>query len=124
MDALNAEPTELTLGAISYGMDFLDQANLLGIWVSSGRHAWENETYDNLVAEASTVVGDDDLRNDLFAQAEEVLVSDVGGVFIAHRWQGICSSRMYKVRSAIPIQRGNGVHWGNSWVYSDLYIAE
>jgi peptide/nickel transport system substrate-binding protein/oligopeptide transport system substrate-binding protein len=125
MDALNAQPTELTLGAISYGMDFLDQANLLGIWVSSGRHAWENPTYDNLVAEASTVVGDDALRNDLFAQAEEVLVSDVGGVFIAHRWQGDLFKPNVQGAFREPDSTGvKGVHWGNSWVYSDLYIAE
>src|SRR5690606_5391130 len=33
MDALNAKPTELQFGAVDYGMDFLDPANLLGIWV-------------------------------------------------------------------------------------------
>lgn len=125
MDALNAQPTELMLGAISYGMDFLDQANLLGIWVSSGRHAWSNETYDNLVAEASAVVGDDALRDELFAQAEEVLVSDVGGVFIAHRWQGDLFKPNVQGAFREPDSTGvNGVHWGNNWVYSDLYIAE
>ena len=30
MDALNAKPTQLTFGAVDYGMDFLDPANLLG----------------------------------------------------------------------------------------------
>ena len=35
MDALNAKPTEVTFGAISYGMDYLDPSNMLGIWVWS-----------------------------------------------------------------------------------------
>src|SRR5690606_23710384 len=58
MDALNADPTTLTFGAVSYGMDFLDPSNLLGIWLSSGRHSWKNEEFDRLVTEASSMVGD------------------------------------------------------------------
>jgi peptide/nickel transport system substrate-binding protein/oligopeptide transport system substrate-binding protein len=125
MDALNAQPTELTLGAVSYGMDFLDQANLLGIWVSTGRHAWFNETYDDLVSQASTTIGDDTLRDELFAQAEEVLVSDVGGAFIAHRWQGDLFQPDVQGDFRIPNATGiSGIQWGNSWVISDIYIAE
>ncbi|MEZ4606163.1 MAG: peptide ABC transporter substrate-binding protein [Deinococcales bacterium] len=66
MDALNAKPTELQIGAVSYGMDFLDASNLLGIWVSSGRHSWKNEEFDRLVSEASTIVGDDVRRDQTF----------------------------------------------------------
>ncbi len=53
VDAMNARPTELQFGAISYGMDFLDPSNLLGIWESSGRHSWKNDEFDRLVGEAS-----------------------------------------------------------------------
>src|SRR5690606_31106265 len=88
MAALNAEPTELTFGAVSYGMDFLDPSNLLGIWLSSGRHSWRNEEFDRLVTEASSLVGDPETREQMFRDAERILVDDVGGVFIAHRWQG------------------------------------
>ena len=124
MDALNAEPTGLNLGAISYGMDFLDQSNLLGIWVSSGRHAWENEEYDQLVSQASSTVGDDAQRDELFAQAEEVLVSDVGGAFIAHRWQGDLFKPYVEGEFREPDATGvSGLHWGNSWALSDMYIT-
>ena len=88
-DALNAQPTELTFGAVSYGMDFLDPANLLGnVWHSSGRHSWKNDEFDALVTEASALVGDDELRDQMFRDAERILVDDVGGVFIGHRWAG------------------------------------
>lgn len=124
MDALNAQPTQLKLGAISYGMDFLDQSNLLGIWVSSGRHAWQNDAYDQLVSEASSTVGDDAKRDDLFRQAEEVLVSDVGGAFIAHRWQGDLFKHYIEGAFRTPDATGvAGLHWGNSWVLSDMYIT-
>lgn len=33
MDSLNAKPTQLQFGAISYGMDYLDSTNMLGIWL-------------------------------------------------------------------------------------------
>jgi ABC-type transport system substrate-binding protein len=124
MDALNAQPTQLRLGAVSYGMDFLDQSNLLGIWVSSGRHAWVNEEYDRLVSDASSVVGEDDRRNALFQQAEEILVSNVGGAFIAHRWQGDLFKPYVQGAFRQPDATGvSGVHWGNSWVTSDIYMT-
>ena len=125
MDALNARPSQLSIGAISYGMDFLDQSNLLGIWVSSGRHSWVNEEYDALVGEASSLIGDDERRDELFKQAERILVDDVGGVFIAHRWQGDLFKPNIQGAFREPDATGiNGVHWGNSWVYSDLYKTQ
>lgn len=126
MDALNAKPTQLQFGAVSYGMDFLDPANLLGIWVSTGRHSWKNEEFDRLVNEASSLVGDPQKRLEMFQKAEEILVDDVGGVFIAHRWQG----NLFQ-----PYVRGDGIrepdsqgiaawHWGNDWVWGDIYLAK
>lgn len=126
MDALNARPTELTLGAVSYGMDFLDPANLLGIWVSSGRHSWKNDEFDQLVGEASVLVGDDETRDQMFRDAERILVDDVGGVFIAHRWQGDLI-QPYIQGDAVREPDSNGIagfHWGNDSIISNLYLAE
>jgi peptide/nickel transport system substrate-binding protein/oligopeptide transport system substrate-binding protein len=88
MDALNAKPTQLQFGAVSYGMDYLDPSNMLGIWISTGRHSWKNDEFDQLVTEASSLTGDMDLREQMFRDAEQILVDDVGGIFINHRWQG------------------------------------
>ncbi len=87
MEWLMAKPTKLQFGSVTYGMDFLDPANLLGVWVSGGRHAWENEAYDRLVSEASSIA-DEKQRLQMFQEAEEILVDDVGGVFLAHLWSG------------------------------------
>jgi peptide/nickel transport system substrate-binding protein/oligopeptide transport system substrate-binding protein len=70
MDALNAKPTTLTFGAVSYGMDYLDPSNLLGIWLSTGRHSWKNEEFDKLVTDASSMVGDPEAREQKFRDAE------------------------------------------------------
>lgn len=125
MDALNAKPTDLTFGGVDYGMDFLDPANLLGIWVSSGRHTWVNEEFDNLVAEASALVGDDEKRTQMFRDAQRILVDDVGGVFIAHRWQGDLF-KPYVLGDSFRVPDSNGVngwHWGNDQVWGDMYIG-
>ena len=125
MDALNAKPTQLTLGAVSYGMDFLDPANLLGIWVSSGRHSWTNEKFDSMVAEASNLVGDDKKREQMFRDAQKILVDDVGGVFIAHRWQGDLF-KPYVQGDSFRVPDSNGIsgkHWGNDWYWGNVYIS-
>lgn len=125
MDALNAKPTQLTFGGVSYGMDFLDPANMLGIWISTGRHSWLNAEYDRLVTTASSMVGDPAARDQMFRDAERILVDDVGGAFIAHRWQGDLFQ---------PFVRGDGIrepdsqgiaawHWGNDWVWGNIYLA-
>ena len=126
MDALNAKPTELTIGSVSYGMDFLDPANLLGIWISTGRHSWVNEDFDNLVSEASALVGDDATRTQMFKDAERMLVDDVGGAFIAHRWQGdLFKPYVLGDSFRVPDSNGiSGVHWGNDYWWGDVYIGQ
>jgi ABC-type transport system substrate-binding protein len=126
MDALNAEPTGITFGAISYGMDFVDASNMLGIWVSTGRHSWKSEEFDKLVTEAGAIVDDLEKRSQMFKDAEKILVDDVGGVFIAHRWQGDLFQPYIQGESIrVPDSKGVfGWHFNNINVLSDLYIAK
>ena len=126
MDALNAKPTQLQFGAISYGMDYLDPSNLLGIWVSTGRHSWKNDEFDTLIADATPLVGDAAKRDQMFRDAEKILVDDVGGVFIDHRWQGSLY-QPYVQGDGFRTPDANGIaawHWGNDWVWGNLYIAQ
>jgi ABC-type transport system substrate-binding protein len=126
MDSLNADPTTLTFGAVSYGMDFLDPSNLLGIWLSTGRHSWKNEEFDRLVTEASSMVGDPETREQMFRDAEKILVDDVGGIFIAHRWQGdLVQPSLQGEGFREPDAQGIAAfHWGNDWVISTMYLAQ
>ena len=114
-------PTTLTFGAVSYGMDFLDPSNMLGIWVSTGRHSWKSEEFDRMVAEASSMVGDPEAREQMFRDAEKILVDDVGGVFIAHRWQGdLFQPYVQGEGFREPDSQGIAAwHWGNDWVWGD-----
>jgi peptide/nickel transport system substrate-binding protein/oligopeptide transport system substrate-binding protein len=126
MDALNAKPTTLTFGAVSYGMDYLDPSNLLGIWLSTGRHSWKNEEFDKLVTDASSMVGDPEAREQKFRDAEKILVDDVGGVFIDHRWQGdLVKPYLQGEGFREPDSQGIAAfHWGNDWVIGTEYIAK
>ncbi|HEY63223.1 MAG TPA: peptide ABC transporter substrate-binding protein [Caldilineae bacterium] len=82
MEKMNAH--EITFGMVSYGMDYFDASNLLGIWKSGGRHAWTNEEFDRLVTEASSLMGDPERRHEMFVKAQHILSEDVGGVFLWH----------------------------------------
>jgi len=80
-----------------YEYDFLDPSNMLtGLWRSvaapegqsepwgSPRHAWKNETFDQLVTDAGSEV-DVEKRIQMFQDAEKLLCEEVGGVFITHQ---------------------------------------
>jgi ABC-type transport system substrate-binding protein len=85
MDAINAKPTQIQFGLVSYGIDFLDPSNMLGVWLGTGRHNWQNATYDKMVNDAAALIGDDAKRTQMFQEAEKMLVTEAPGVFIYHR---------------------------------------
>lgn len=80
-DRMNAKPTEILFGWVSYGMDYFDPSNMLGVWLTGGRHPWSNEEYDRLVNEATTSLEDEETRMAMFQEAERVLVEDVPAVW-------------------------------------------
>lgn len=127
MSALLERPTTLQFGAVSYGMDYLDPANMLGLWVSTGRHSWLNAEFDALVTEANALVGDVERRADLYRQAERILVEDVGGIFLNHRIAGelyqpyiIGSIRELNAQGLPGWQWGNDANWGGVYVSADV----
>jgi len=124
MDTLNSH--KLQFGAVSYGMDYLDPSNMLGIWLSTGRHAWKSDQFDTLVKQASSLTGDKAKRDQMFKDAEKILVSDVGGIFIDHRWFStlfqpyVLGDFMRK-----PDKLGYSAwHWGNDYGWTEVYIGK
>lgn len=127
-DALNAEPTEILFGYVAYGMDYLDPSNMLGVWLSGGRHSWVNEDYDSKVQEATTFLGEDAERIAMFQEAERVLVEDVPGVFVYYRTP-VQLIKPYVAGEALEAD-ANGItaiHWPEfttmSTVPGQLYIT-
>jgi peptide/nickel transport system substrate-binding protein/oligopeptide transport system substrate-binding protein len=127
MDELNGHRLQLYM--VSYGMDFLDPANMLGIWLSGGRHAWVNPRFDTLVKTASSMVGDPVRRMAMFHDAETLLVTDVGFIPIYFVTPGF----MWK-----PYLKGDALradkigvtawHWpgwdGLSTLHQSVYVSQ
>jgi len=127
-DALNAKPTQVPFGWISYGMDYFDPSNMLGVWLSGGRHSWSNPDYDAKVKEATVFLGDADERIAMFQEAERILVEDVPAVF-AYFSTPIQLVKPYMAGPALEPDKNGiaAVHWPNyttmSTVPAELYVG-
>lgn len=125
MQGLLARPTTIQFGAVSYGMDYLDPSNMLGVWVSTGRHSWRNAEFDQLVQDANVLVGDPERRTAMYQEAERILVEDVGGVFLVHRIQGDLFQPFIAGECFRPDNQGvSALHWGNDWCWGSFYITQ
>ncbi len=110
MDTLNAH--KLPFYYLSYGFDFLDPSNMLGIWVSGGRHTWSNPEFDRLMKDASALTGNKAKRDQEFKDAEKILVDDVGGIFIYHVTPGTIYRTYLKGTQLDPDKTGVAtMHW-------------
>jgi ABC-type oligopeptide transport system substrate-binding subunit len=128
-DAMNAKPTQITFGMVSYGFDFLDPYNMLSVFLGNGRHNWMNADFDQQVKTAASFTGDPATRVKMFQDAEKLLVSDVGGVFIDHRTVADLYKPYLKGSELEPDKNGfAAMHWpgyGNeSTLIGSMYISK
>lgn len=127
MTRLLERPTTLQFGGVSYGMDYLDPANMMGVWVSTGRHSWRNEEFDSLVREANSFTGDPAERIAMYQEAERIMVEDVGGIFLVHRIQGDLWQPYINATGNCwePDRQGLATtHWGNEHCWGEYYITD
>ena len=129
MDALNAKPTQIQFGMVSYGFDFLDPFNMLGVWLGGGRHNWNNAQYDEMVKKAASFTGDPAERIKMFQEAEKLLVSDVPAVFIYHQTVGDLLKPYLKGSELEPDKNGfAAIHWPGyanmSTLVGSMYISK
>jgi ABC-type transport system substrate-binding protein len=129
MDSLNAKPPQIQFGMVSYGFDFLDPSNMLGVWLSGGRHNWNNKQFDDMVKKAASFNGDPATRTKMFQDAEKLLVSDAGGVFIYHRTVADIYKPYLKGSDLEPDKNGfAAMHWPNygneSTMVATVYISK
>jgi peptide/nickel transport system substrate-binding protein/oligopeptide transport system substrate-binding protein len=127
MDALNAHT--LPFYMVSYGFDYLDPSNMLGIWTSNGRHAWKNDQFDQMVKDASALTGDPAARDQMFKDSEKILVEDVGAIFIYHATPGTIYKPYLKGSELEPDKVGLAAwHWPGlediGMLFPTLYISK
>jgi peptide/nickel transport system substrate-binding protein/oligopeptide transport system substrate-binding protein len=124
MDGLNNHT--FLFGMVPYEFDFVDPSNLLGLWLSNGRHNWNNRAFDALMIEAGAEVRDPVRRIGLYQEAERLLVEDVGGVFLWHK-QKAQLWKPYLKGSALEPDHMGYRSWRGDQVMSSsltLYVAE
>lgn len=129
MDDLNAKPTKMEFGMISYGMDYLDQSNMLGVFKGKGRHNWNNATYDELLRTAGPLT-DVAKRDDLYRQAEKLLVEEAPAIWTHHETQ-VNLWRPYLAGASFApgkVNTARGIAWPGFAAFSlipqDLYVTK
>jgi ABC-type transport system substrate-binding protein len=86
---------DFNFAIVPYEFDFVDGSNLLSVWGGCetegadlskmpGRHTWYNKEYNKLLCDAGVIFGDEDERNELYGQAERILIEDVAMVPVYH----------------------------------------
>ncbi len=80
---MEALPTQVEMGFVSYGMDYFDASNMLSVYKGGGRHDWDNATYDNLLAQGGAAFNKAK-RQEIYTQAQVLLTSQAPGVFVFH----------------------------------------
>jgi ABC-type transport system substrate-binding protein len=112
MAALNAKPTKIPFGWISYGMDYFDATNMLGVFKSGGRHSWKNDDFDKTLVTGGSLTGDPAKRTQMMQAAEKILVSDVVGIFVYHWLHGYLFKPFIKGDVLTPNKFGfDGEQW-------------
>ena len=128
-DALNAKPTQIQFGMVSYGMDFLDPYNMLSVWLGGGRHNWNNASSTTWSRRPPRSPATRPQRIKMFQDAEKLLVTEAPGVFIYHRYQSDLYKPYLKGTELEPDQNGvAAIHWPGyssfSQVIGSMYISK
>jgi oligopeptide transport system substrate-binding protein len=116
---------QIPFGLSGFQSDYPDPHNLLSmVWhsqpVGYGRHDWVNPTFDRLLEQADTEINPN-RRLELYAQAEQILVEEAGGVFLYH---GVKTELRKPWIKGIPkIRTGHQPFWTNYITHTRVYIG-
>ncbi|MBM3262922.1 MAG: peptide ABC transporter substrate-binding protein [candidate division Zixibacteria bacterium] len=115
----------IPMGIGGFQSDYPDPHNLLAmVWRSQpkghGRHDWINSDFDRLVDTADFEM-DPAKRMRLYSEAEEILATDTGGVFLFHTV--LAQLRQPRVRGFVTNKRGFRPFWTNHITHTRLYMG-
>ena len=71
---------DLQFAMVSYGFDYVDASNFMGVFKTDGRHNWNNKEFEDLRIEAGAMALSAD-RSAKMLKLQEILSEDVGSVF-------------------------------------------
>ena len=88
-ELLGKKPTGIPWGYVSYGFDYLDATNMLGVWRTGSAYTnWNNAAFDKLILDGGQITDDAAGRTKAMQDAERMLVEAAPGAFIYHALQG------------------------------------
>jgi len=117
MDQLRAYT--IPVGIVQWVQDYSDPTNLLDWWATGSRHNWHNDRFVELI---DTARGELDVakRCQMYNEAEQILIEDVGGVFIGHPVEGsLWSSRLGGLRTT-----KDGIRRNSFLTWTDVYVKQ
>jgi len=119
--AYNTETTEhsVQFGSTQWGADFPDPYDWLALNLTSNaannNGEWSNPTFDQTIAQAEQVTGDQ--RISLYNKAEQIAISDVGWLPVDHQaMAAVIPSWLHGLSL-----NGNGLYFGD---WSNVYILQ
>jgi ABC-type transport system substrate-binding protein len=116
MDKMTAH--EIDFGLIQWGADYVDPTNFFDWWQTGNRHTWQNEEFNRLIDEARGLI-DTERRCQIYNEAEKILVSDVGGVFVVFP---VIGSLYKSYLGNLPVSNVGGPGQMSQTVVPSIYI--
>jgi len=122
-DALNQRTHNLFL--LAYQFDYVDPSNFMDLFLTGGRHAWSNPTYDELVRQADALENWEE-RVQKYREAERILIQECPAVFMFQQLYNAVWKPFIKGEGVEPNKDGLS-SWGDMWtryVVTHIYISQ
>lgn len=121
-ELLGKKPTGIAWGYVSYGFDYLDATNMLGVWRTGGQYNWNNADFDQMILEGGQITDNPLARTKAMQDAEKMLVEQAPGIFIFHALQGQLHKPYRKGAHLEPNKNGyTGIQFGGESPVSNAY---
>ncbi len=115
---MEALPTQVEMGFVSYGMDYFDASNMLSVYKAGGRHDWDNAHYDNLLTQGAATFNEA-RRQEIYTEAQTLLTYDAPAVFVFH---GLDKYLTWPYLQGPALQKNylgyNGLQWPGFFPFS------
>lgn len=109
-------------GYVSYGFDYLDATNMLGVWRSGGQYNWRNAEFDGLLEQGGPITDDLAGRTKIMQDAEKMLCEQAAGIFVYHALAGQLHKPYRKGAHLEANKNGyTGIQFGGESTVSDAF---
>ena len=81
---MEASPTQIEMGFVSYGMDHFDASNMLSVYKTGGRHDWDKPSTTSCSRPGRAAASVTAERQAIYTKAQTLLTQQAPGVFVFH----------------------------------------